>query len=358
MLFLQRLSSVFGTAFRRYSMKRHFVVFILSALLLLTGCSGIKNAALDQLTHTEALYPGTVVINEAMTDNTDYAKCSDGKHYDWIELHNTSSSKIILTNCYLSDDENVPAKWLIPSLSIEAYGYALIYMSDRDCLEKDELHASFKLSSDGETVMLYSPELTELARLCIPPSEENLSYGLSEEGTGCGWYAQPTPMQPNSGAFSDTIEGLNIGRIDVVINEYMINNTKILYDADGDYSDWIELYNRTENDLSLDGYSLCDSSALDGKWYFPEGTVIPSKGYLLIFCSGKDKLDSKGFLHTSFRLSTSDDMIALLTPLGYKNSYSFVPELDKNVSAVLAADGTYLRCSMPTPGRINNTSAY
>lgn len=341
-------------------MKRYITVLfvLIFAFLYITGCSGVKETAIEMLSQTENIRPSTVVISEAMSDNTRFVKCDDGKYYDWIELKNNSQTEVVLTNCFLSDDVNEADKWLIPDLTIDAGEYAIIYMSDRNCVDGEELHASFKLSSDGESIMLFSSDFTELARLDIPPSEENLSYGISDDGITCGWYSQPTPMEANSGTFSETVEGLNIGKIDVIINEYMIDNTKILYDSDGDYSDWIELYNCTDDDIVLDGYSLCDSSDLDGKWYFPQGTVIHAGEYMLIFCSGKDKTDSKGYMHTSFRLSAADDAIVLLTPLGYVNSYAGVLELNKNVSAVLVDEGQYMRCSLPTPGKINNTSVY
>ncbi len=340
-------------------MKRYFAVFIIIILgLVMQGCEEVRRAAYEQLAEKAPLRPGDVVISEALADNTAYAECEDGRYYDWIELYNASSSDISLAGCYVSDDELVPDKWRIPQLTIPSGGYGLIYMSDRDSAEGEELHTSFKLSSQGETVYLYSPELTELARIEIPESEENISYGLSPEGDSFGWYALPTPSEPNAGNFSDTVEGLNIGKVDIAISEYMTDNSKVLYDADCDYSDWIELRNMTGEDILLDGYSLCDSSDLSGKWYFPEGTVIPAEGYMLIFCSGKDKVDADGICHTSFKLSTEDDAIVLVTPMGFVNTISPVIELDKNVSAVLAESGEYIRCSLPTPGKENNTSSY
>lgn len=340
-------------------MKRYLTVLIIIILaLLMQGCEEVREAAYDQLEEKVPLGAGDVVISEALTDNTGYAECNDGRYYDWIELYNASASDISLAGCYVSDDEMVPDKWSIPEINIPSGGYGLIYMSDRDCTDGEELHASFKLSAQGETVILYSPELEEIARLEIPQAEENISYGLSEDGTAWGWYAVPTPSEPNTGNFSDTVEGLNIGKVDIVINEYMTRNSKILYDADCDYSDWIELRNMTDEDILLDGYSLCDSSDLSGKWYFPQGIVIPAQGYMLVFCSGKDKVDADGICHTSFSLGAADDAIVLITPMGFANTAAPVIELDKNVSAVLTDSGEYIRCSLPTPGKENNTSSY
>lgn len=300
----------------------------------------------------------SVVINEAMSSNTQVARSADGEYYDWIELHNTGDSAVSLAGLYLSDDTAVPCKWMIPSGTIAPGGYIIVYMSDKDCAENDELHSSFKLSSKGETVLLCTGDGTEISRLRIPQSRDGISYGRDEsQPETCLWFAEPTPGGQNTGTKADTIDGLNIGKVDVVISEYMLNNSDTVYDSDSDYSDWLELHNTSNKSVDISGFALCDNSQRSGKWYFPEGTVIAPDGYLLVFCSGKDK-NAGGELHTSFRLGSDDDALVLLTPLGDTNFITAPIELDKNVSAVLSDDGSYMRCSMPTPGTVNNTSCY
>ena len=46
-----------------------------------------------------------------------------------------------------------------------------------------------------------------------------------------------------------------------VINEIMSANVSTITDEDGDYSDWIELYNGTNDAINLAGYTLSDNSA-------------------------------------------------------------------------------------------------
>ncbi|MBK6840503.1 MAG: lamin tail domain-containing protein [Bacteroidetes bacterium] len=43
------------------------------------------------------------------------------------------------------------------------------------------------------------------------------------------------------------------------INELMSNNQSTIQDADGDYSDWIELYNAGAVSVNLQGYGLSDN---------------------------------------------------------------------------------------------------
>jgi hypothetical protein len=74
----------------------------------------------------------------------------------------------------------------------------------------------------------------------------------------------------------------------IVINEISNRNYKQIADEDGDYNDWIELYNAGNKEVNLNGLAISDSKADPGKWKFGN-TVIPASGFLLIQASGKDR---------------------------------------------------------------------
>lgn len=74
----------------------------------------------------------------------------------------------------------------------------------------------------------------------------------------------------------------------VVINEVMSANVNTISDEDGEFPDWIELYNPANIAVSLAGYSLSDDSSDLQKWILPE-VVLEPHGYLLVFASGKDR---------------------------------------------------------------------
>ena len=48
------------------------------------------------------------------------------------------------------------------------------------------------------------------------------------------------------------------GKPDLLITEFLAENKTQLTDADGDFSDWIEIYNASEKTLSLAGWHLTD----------------------------------------------------------------------------------------------------
>ncbi len=86
------------------------------------------------------------------------------------------------------------------------------------------------------------------------------------------------------------------------INEFMASNGSILADKNGDYDDWIELYNAGNTDVNLSGMYLTDNFTISTKWKIPD-TVIAAGSFLLFWA---DNEETEGTLHTNFRLSASN----------------------------------------------------
>ena len=98
---------------------------------------------------------------------------------------------------------------------------------------------------------------------------------------------------------------------DLVINEFMASNDATVVDQDEEYDDWIELYNNGTESIDLEGYSLSDDAEDLVQWSFPEGTIIESNEYLMIWAD--DDEDQSG-LHASFKLSASAESVLLINP--------------------------------------------
>ena len=69
----------------------------------------------------------------------------------------------------------------------------------------------------------------------------------------------------------------------------MNSNTYTIYDSEGNYPDWVELYNPGTEEIDLSGMYLTDDLSEVDKWQIPGGVSIAGGSYLLIFLSGKDK---------------------------------------------------------------------
>lgn len=81
----------------------------------------------------------------------------------------------------------------------------------------------------------------------------------------------------------------------VVINEFTGNNKTIIADENGDYEDWLELYNDGDAAVDLEGYGLTDDPTDPFQWVFPSVILAPGE-HLLVWTSGKDRRSEAGDL--------------------------------------------------------------
>jgi hypothetical protein len=81
----------------------------------------------------------------------------------------------------------------------------------------------------------------------------------------------------------------------LTINELMASNATTIADEDGDFEDWIEIYNFGSDPINLEGYGLSDNYNNPFKWVFPDYTIMPGH-YLLVWASGKDRKLNQGSL--------------------------------------------------------------
>jgi hypothetical protein len=81
------------------------------------------------------------------------------------------------------------------------------------------------------------------------------------------------------------------------LNEVMASNGSTIADEDGDFEDWIELYNFGDTPVCLGGWWLSDDYEEPQKWAFPEPTTLNPGEYLLLWASGKDdvRMPMQGF---------------------------------------------------------------
>ena len=149
---------------------------------------------------TSAGTESPVVINEFMAENGSTLADPQGQFDDWIELHNLTAEQVDLTGHYLSDNLANPRKWQFPDgTRIAAGGYLLIW-ADENGTDTPGLHASFKLASDGETILFVDSDGNNNALLdsiTFGPQTKNSSYGRSAANPD-QWTGQtPTPGEAN-----------------------------------------------------------------------------------------------------------------------------------------------------------------
>ncbi|HEX2748063.1 MAG TPA: chitobiase/beta-hexosaminidase C-terminal domain-containing protein, partial [Verrucomicrobiales bacterium] len=94
-----------------------------------------------------------------------------------------------------------------------------------------------------------------------------------------------------------------------VISEFQAENKDTIKDADGNNSDWLEIYNPDATAVDLAGMALTDDPLVPQKWVFPSISVA-SKASLLVWCTGKNLTNPAGPLHTNFSLAKEGGYLA------------------------------------------------
>ncbi|RPJ38377.1 MAG: lamin tail domain-containing protein, partial [Planctomycetaceae bacterium] len=100
--------------------------------------------------------------------------------------------------------------------------------------------------------------------------------------------------------------------VSLVINEVMASNGATRPDPQGQYDDWIEVYNAGDVPVDLGGMYLTDDLDRPTKWQVPTTnatlTTIAPRGYLLIWADGDTKDPG---LHADFKLDAGGEDLGL-----------------------------------------------
>jgi gliding motility-associated-like protein len=141
-------------------------------------------------------------INEYSCSNVSGVTDAFGEREDWIEIYNAGASSIDLTGYYLSDKASNLTKWPIPSGSINANGYKMVYCSKRDLVSGAQYHPNFSLKqTSNEWIILTNPSGTVVDSLKIVHlTKADHSVGRSSNGAA-DWklFTTPTPNAANAG---------------------------------------------------------------------------------------------------------------------------------------------------------------
>ena len=140
----------------------------------------------------------------------------------------------------------------------------------------------------------------------------------------------------------------------LIINEVQSSNGGAYADANGNTYDWVELYNGSSKDKDLTGYSLSDTND-SIKWAFPDGTIIKSGDYLVVFLSG----NNENGLYANFKLKASGGETLILRSVTKK----VIDAVDtvssrKNQSMARMSDGSFALTKSATPGYENSKKGY
>ncbi len=143
------------------------------------------------------------------------------------------------------------------------------------------------------------------------------------------------------------------------LNEILASNQSILADEAGEFDDWVEVYNGSDEVVNLSGFYISDNAANPQKWQipgdYPPATTIQPGGFLLFWL---DDEPQEGPTHLPFKINAAGEDLLISAPDGTLLDLISFGQQAADISLSRLPDGTgdWIICPSPTPGASNSTS--
>ncbi len=166
-----------------------------------------------------------------------------------------------------------------------------------------------------------------------------------------------SPSEPLKKALNISADGSVLFEHEgLVISEVMSVNASALPDENGNFPDWLELWNSTESEMNLEGISLSNRSD-KAKFIFPD-FVLPADGRVLIYCDKTNASIAGSPFHAKFKLSSLGCAAFVFDPSGFLLNHVVVPTLNANDSYSLMEDGSFEIVDYYSPGYPNTPEGH
>ncbi|MFA4851161.1 MAG: CotH kinase family protein [Bacteroidales bacterium] len=147
--------------------------------------------------------------------------------------------------------------------------------------------------------------------ISVPVTSPEIHYYIYAENNEAGIFS---PERAEHEYYTIDADYATINAGGIVINEIMAVNNTTVQNNNGQYSDWVEIYNNTADSVSLDYLNLSDDVTNPTRWQFPADVIIPPYGFLIVWA---DNDTSSSELHCDFKFSGSGEHAVI----SYSNGY-------------------------------------
>jgi hypothetical protein len=139
------------------------------------------------------------------------------------------------------------------------------------------------------------------------------------------------------------------------LNELMAQNSTIIQDENGEFDDWVEIWNAGQQTIALTGMHLTDNLNNPTKWTFPV-VSLAADDFLIVWC---DEDGVQGPLHANFQLAAGGEEVGLFDTVGLGvgliDTVRFGPQTNDVSYGRLPDGGAWQVLLVPSPGGTNGT---
>lgn len=206
---------------------------------------------------------------------------SSAPSVDTVELYNPGPNSVDIGGWFLTDDLDTPGKFVFPQGTVIAAEAYLVVEEDNDAdpdnndsLPADFFGKAFALSSNGEEIYLFSAD----AEGNLTGFADGFTFGATEEGVTLGRETNSIGQINLVAQIRPTFGTTNAGPLsgEVVISEILYHSTRSLPGTTDDDGEFVEIYNRTDEEIPLHDPALpANTWRIAGiDFEFPEGASI------------------------------------------------------------------------------------
>ena len=304
--------------------------------------------------------PVVLYINEFMASNDAALPGPQGDFPDWIEIYNAGTEAVMLGGYYMADALNDSAAlFQIPdtypdSVTVAAGGFIVFYANKGEA--SSVMNLNFKLSGGGEQIGLWAADMSVIDTLTYTEQIADTSYGRYMDGTD-NWYmmAEFTPGAPNANPNPDP------GNVKLYINEFMASNDAALPGPQGDFPDWIEIYNAGTEAVMLGGYYMADILSDPAALFqipdtYPDSVTVAAGGFIVFYAN---KEEASSVMNLNFKLSGGGEQIGFWAPdMSVIDTLTYTEQIaDTSFGRYPDGSNTWMMMPNYTPGAPNQPSA-
>ncbi len=228
-----------------------------------------------------------------------------GKLQDVIEITNISDKNVSTKGWHISDSEADPYKYALPEKTLKPNECMVLYARN----EVGENVCGFALSS-GESVYLTTNDFRRSDLVPCNSAGTGLSKHRVIENNEAVYVSGSISIGYENTSDGESKYASSVRPLEIEISEIVANNRKYVPGPYETYHDFIELHNRTNADIVLDGYYLSDDPEEPRKASL-DGITIPANGYKVIILSSDGKNTPSGYPVCAFSVSSSGETVCL-----------------------------------------------
>lgn len=283
---------------------------------------------------------GALYLSEILAVNVTAFSVA-GSHPDYVEIRNAGPVVIPLAGYTITDDPEVPDKFVFPGGSAIGVGQRLLLYADSG--SAPGIHLGFALSAGGESVSLFNPAGTLVDSVIFGPQVADLSIGRTGAAETMWSLNQPTPGRANQ------IQSLgNPGALR--INEWLTKPELVYND------DFIEIYNPGVFPVSMGGLAITDDPL-----NFPQRAVLPALsfvgggGFAVLEAVGASNVNAPAEL--PFKLGADYGWLAIYGSSGVEidRVHTLCDSPDESQGRETDGAPLFAQFAVPTPGFSNTT---